>query len=475
MEILGSTLFSLLAMLVTLGILVTIHEYGHFIVARLCGVHVERFSIGFGKPLLSWRGKPAPDSNEEPTEYVIAMLPLGGYVKMLGEQGGEQDELDPARRARSFTHKPLYQRTAIVAAGPLANFLLAIVLYWGIFLAGVDGLAPVVGDVVPETPAAVSGLQSGDEILAVDGKEVSTWQDVRVAFLDRLGESGQISLLVQQGEDGGTQHKADLPIERWLASEGEPDLLGSLGMVPYHMIVPAVLDEVLPGGRAEAAGLQSGDRIVASRGEEIRHWNMWLEVVRTSAGQALEVELERDGQRLTVELVPEIRLADNGAAQLDAQGQPIGYIGASVVVPRLPESMRRAQTYSLPGAFTTAIGETVDNSLFVLDSIRKMLLGAISVKNLSGPITIAQVAGETASVGLEYYVSFLALLSISLGVLNLLPIPMLDGGHLFYYAIEAVIRRPVPRRMQEVGMQLGMMLVGCIMFLALFNDINRLF
>lgn len=471
MEFLGTTFISLLAMLVTLGILVTIHEYGHFFVARRCGVHVERFSIGFGKPLLSWRGKPSAVPGLEPTEYVIAALPLGGYVKMLGEQ---EEPLTPAQQAHSFTHKPLYQRAAVVAAGPLANFLLAIVLYWGIFLAGVNGLAPVVGDVAPGTPAGASELRAGDEIIAVDGVPTRTWQDVRVALLNRMGESGSIRLELRR-EDSSVTRSTSLPIQSWLADEIEPDVLGSLGIQPWHMVIPPVLDQVLPDGRAEAAGLLSGDRILSSNGREIRHWNMWLDEIRNSAERPLQVEFERDGLRFVTELTPARRLGENGEPELDAEGRSIGYIGASVVIPRLPEWMSRPQTWSLPGALREAARETWDNSLFVLDSIRKMLLGAISVKNLSGPITIAQVAGETATVGLEYYVSFLALLSISLGVLNLLPIPVLDGGHLFYYGIEALIRRPVPAWIQERGMQLGMMLVACIMFLALFNDLNRLF
>lgn len=473
MDILGSTIISLLAMLVTLGILVTIHEYGHFIVARLCGVRVERFSIGFGKPLLRWKGKPgkAGASNEVPTEYVISALPLGGYVKMLGEQ---EDDLGPDLRKQSFGHKPLLQRTAIVAAGPVANFLLAILLYWFVFLAGVSGLAPVVGDVEPGSAADQATLLVGDEILSVDGQPTSTWQDVRIALLDRLGESGTIELQVSN-QNSSLPRTVSVFITDWLGETEAPDLLGSLGLAPYHQVVPPVIDEIVAGGRAEAAGLQPGDLIVASNGEAIRNWNMWLDVVRNHPETALAVELLRDGYTIQTTLTPAVRLAENGEPELTEEGAEQGYIGASVVVPQLPAWMNRTQTYSVFAAVQQAFAETLDNSIFVLDSIGKMLTGNISVKNLSGPITIAQVAGETATVGLEYYISFLALLSISLGVLNLLPIPVLDGGHLFYYAIEALIRRPVPRRIQELGMQVGMMLVGCIMLLALFNDVNRLF
>jgi regulator of sigma E protease len=474
MDMLGSTFYSLLAMLVTLGILVTIHEYGHFIIARWCGVKVERFSIGFGKPLLRWRGKPTVDdlqSGAEPTEYVISALPLGGYVKMLGEQDGE---ITPALRRMSFSHKPLLQRSAIVAAGPVFNLLLAILLYWGIFLAGVSGLAPVVGDVAADSTAAISGLQAGDEIITVDGAETQTWQDVRLALLERLGETGTVQLQVKQ-PDSSLTRIASLPIVDWLGDTDAPDLLGSLGITPFHFVVEPRLESVLPDSPAAAAGLMPGDIITVSDDMEIRTWTMWLEVVRSNAGQSLRVGILRDGLLLETRLTPSVRLGDDGKPVLDADGREQGYIGASVVVPQLPAWMNRVQEYSLVQAAVEAMAETARNSLFVLDSMGKMLVGDISVKNLSGPITIAQVAGETASSGLDYFVSFLALLSISLAVLNLLPIPVLDGGHLFYYAIEALIRRPVPARLQAIGMQVGMMLVGCIMLLALFNDVNRLF
>lgn len=474
MDMLGSTFYSLLAMLVTLGILVTIHEYGHFIIARWCGVKVERFSIGFGKPLLRWRGKPTADDLQcgaEPTEYVISALPLGGYVKMLGEQDGE---ISPGLRRMSFSHKPLLQRAAIVAAGPVFNLLLAILLYWGLFLAGVSGLAPVVGDVAPGSTAERAGLRAGDEIIAVDAAKVETWQDVRLSLLERLGETGTLELQVKQA-DSSLERSVSLGIEAWLGDTDAPDLLGSLGITAFHQVVDPRLEAVLPDSPAAAAGLQPGDLITASDDMAIRTWSMWLDVIRNNPGQPLRVTLERDGLPYETVLTPSVRLGEDGQPELDADGREQGYIGASVVVPQLPAWMSRVQQYSVVEAAVEAMRETLQNSLFVLDSMGKMLTGDISVKNLSGPITIAQVAGETASSGLDYFVSFLALLSISLAVLNLLPIPVLDGGHLFYYAIEALIRRPVPERLQAIGMQAGILLVGCIMLLALFNDVNRLF
>jgi regulator of sigma E protease len=465
----GDIIYSLAAMLVTLGILVTIHEYGHFSIARWCGVKVERFSVGFGKPLLRWRGKPLPgETSEEATEYVIGMLPLGGYVKMLGEQ----DEVSPADRERAFNHKPLSQRAAIVAAGPIANFLLAIFVYWLMFMTGVSGLAPVIGAIAEDAPAAVAGLQPGDEIVAVDGTSTATWQDVRVRLLDRLGETGKLELQVQSANGAPRTHT--LALDRWLAGSEEPDLLGALGMTPFHQVIPARLGEILPEGRAQAAGLLADDLIVSADGVPVRDWAHWLEVIQASPERTLQVTVLRDGLQVGLTLTPAVRLDDTGQPELNSAGNTQGYIGAQVSVPALPPEMTRNVSYSPFAALPQAVSETWDNSIFVLESIQKMLAGLISVSNISGPITIAQVAGETASYGMEYYLGFLAVLSISLGVLNLLPIPVLDGGHLFYYAIEGIIRRPVPRRIQEWGMQFGVLLVAGIMFLAIYNDVNRL-
>lgn len=471
MEFLGSFGFNVLALLVTLGILVTFHEYGHFKIARMCGVQVERFSIGFGKVLFRWREKRDPQHPElEPTEYAISMLPLGGYVKMLGEQ----DDVPPSQRHLAFNSKPLHQRAAIVAAGPIANFLLAIVLYWLMFMTGVSGLAPVVGRVEEGSPAAIAGLQSNDEVLKIDGVETPTWNDARLQMLDRLGETGTMQLIVSN-PDSTQQREVNISIQRWLAGTEEPDLLGDLGIIPFHMFIPATFREILPGGQAEAAGLQPGDTIISANGEPVIDWTEWLQVVHDNPEQDIQVGFIRGSLELQTILRPSIRMTDAGTPELDAEGQTQGYTGASVEVPTLPESMNRDISYTPWAAIPEAVKETWDNSVFVLDSMKKMVIGLISVKNISGPITIAQVAGETASIGFEYYINFLAVLSISLGIFNLLPIPVLDGGHLLYYGIEAVIRRPVPRRLQEWGLQLGMLLVVSFMFLAIYNDVNRLF
>lgn len=458
MEILQTFTINILSLLVTLGILVTIHEFGHYWVARRCGVKIECFSIGFGKSIFSWyRGE---------TEYRIAALPLGGYVKMFGEQNAEISESD---RAQAFNHKSLPQKTAIVAAGPIANLLLAIALYWLMFITGVSGIAPVVGNLVPGSPAESLGLQRDAEIVSIDGDETRTWQEVRIALLERLGETGELEFTyVLPGSD--LRQNARVNIDRWLINDAEPDVLGALGITPFRLDIPALINQVVPESRAEQAGLETGDKVLAVNQAEISGWLDWVDIVRANPEQDLSIQIDRQGQLLDLIIRPAISINNNG--------EQTGYIGAGVaapeIMPTLPAEMNRSVRYSVFSAIPQAIAETWNNAIFILVSIKKMISGLISVENLSGPITIAQVAGQTATFGLEYYLSFLAVLSISLGILNLLPIPVLDGGHLLYYLIEAVIRRPVPEKIQAMGMQLGIFLIVSIMFIAFYNDINRL-
>ena len=457
-------LISIIALLVTLGILVTIHEFGHFWVARRCGVKVLRFSIGFGKAAKTWIGK-------DGVEYVIAPIPLGGYVKMLGQEDTtvtDTSSVPASQRQYSFACKPLWQRMAIVAAGPIANFLLAIFVFWLINISyGVSGIAPVVNSVIEDSVADRAGLRAGDEILAVDGAETIIWQQVTLQLLARLGETGDVTLTVDPA-DSNRPRDIRLPIDAWMGSETAPNPVNDLGIIQFE--IPADIAGIVPGGAADAAGLQAGDKIVSVDGSPIRGWTHWVEVIRANPELTLNVVVKRGG-------IDNVLLMQPARATLD-DGTVIGSIGAYVeettLAELLPPEMQRQVDYNVVSAIQPALVETWDKSLFVLDSVKKMVIGLISVKNINGPITIAQVAGETATYGLDVYLGFLALLSISLGVLNLLPIPVLDGGHLLYYAIEAVIRRPVPERIQAFGLQLGLLLISGIMVLAIYNDVNRL-
>ncbi len=454
---------SVLALLVTLGILVTVHEFGHFWVARRCGVKVLRFSIGFGKAVKTWIGK-------DGVEYVLAPIPLGGYVKMLGQEDTSSTvgDVPVSQRHLSFAYKPLWQRMAIVAAGPAANFLLAIFVYWIINVTyGLSGVVPIINGVVEESPAYVAGLRTGDEILAVDGEETIIWQQVTMQLLARLGETGNLVLTIDP-VDSNRVRDVSIPVISWMGSETEPNPVFNLGIVQIE--IPAIIAGVVPEGRAESGGLLAGDEILSVNGRDIRGWTHWVEVIRSNPELELNTVVQREGIETAIVLRPATRILEDGAV--------IGSIGAYVQETSfselVPPEMLREVTYNPISAIQPALQETWDKSVFILASVKKMVVGLISVKNINGPITIAQIAGQTASYGIEVYLGFLALLSISLGVLNLLPIPILDGGHLMYYIIEAVIRRPVPERIQAWGLQLGLLLISGIMVLAVYNDVVRL-
>ena len=473
---------TVLALIVTLSILVTIHEFGHYWVAKLCGVHVIRFSIGFGKPLYARKGKtpdyeaqPVLDENGEPipirtraneplapTEYAIAAIPLGGYVKMLDEreQYVPDDQLHLA-----FNRKSVWQRIAIVAAGPIANFLLAIAAYWLLFTTGVTGIAPVLGSIDAETAAGKAGLRAGQEIVQVDDKETRTWSDVNMQLFDRLGETGTISISVREPEGLDGYQTVSIPVTDWLAGEEEPVPARELGLAIYRPDVPALIGAVSEGGRAEAGGMLAGDRILRVNGEEMADWQHLVERVQASPEIPLSLDVEREGRVVSLAITP---------ASVERDGNRIGLMGASVSPVAFPEDMLRVTTYPVYSAWIPAVQKTWDVTVFTLESIGKMIMGAISHKNLSGPITIAQVANATAESGLESFIGFIALLSISLGVINLLPIPVLDGGHLLYYFIEVIAGRPVPERVQMWGLQMGMFLIVSIMVLAFYNDLTRL-
>jgi len=444
---------TVLALALTLGILVTLHEFGHFWVARRCGVKVLRFSVGFGRPLVSWYDR-------QGTEYAVAAIPLGGYVKMLDEREGPVPE---ELRDQAFNAKPPSRRIAIAAAGPIANFLFAIAAYWLLSVVGVTTVAPVVGDVAPESVAQRVGLEEGMEIHAVDGHQVTSWRDVSMRLLERAGEQGQIALDVSQDGSRGTVTGS---LGGWRLNEDTPDPLNSFGIAPWRPEVPAVIGQVSEDGRAKAAGLKSGDRVVAVNGEPLKDWFALVEHVRTSPEQPLDLTIERDGQTRQLTVRPALKTTENG--------EDIGFVGAGVASISWPDELLREVRYGPLEAIPNAVSETWGDTRLTLVAIKKMVTGLLSPTNLSGPITIARVAEASVSSGFEDFVRFLAYLSVSLGVLNLLPVPVLDGGHIVYYVIEAIRRKPVSEQAQALGLRIGMALILTLMAFALYNDLMRL-
>lgn len=446
---------NVLAVIVVLGLLITFHEFGHFWVARRCGVKVLRFSVGFGKPLWSRHDRHG-------TEFAIAAIPLGGYVKMLDEREGP---VAPEERHRAFNRQGVWQRIAIVVAGPLANFLLALVGYWLLFVAGTTTVVPVIGAVAPDSPAAQAGLSRGQEIVAIQGDRTRSWEEVNLELIAAIGHSGSLSV---SARNDGSSVTRDYPVavEDWLVRQDPPQPLATLGVTPWRPEMPARLGQVLEGGAAARAGLEPGDRIVAVDGQPLADWVAFVRHVRASPGESLTLRIEREGE-------PPRELTLTPASR-EEDGETIGYIGAGVEPVSWPEEYRREIRYGPLAAVGQSLSRTAEMTVLTLDSIRKMLVGLISPSNLSGPITIARVAGETARSGLESFISFMAYLSISLGVLNLLPIPVLDGGHLLYYLIEAVRGRPVSETAQAMGLRIGVALVGTLMLMALYFDLMRL-
>ena len=449
-----SALYMIVGTLVALGVLVTFHEFGHFWVARRCGVKVLRFSVGFGMPLLRW-------SDRKGTEYVVAAIPLGGYVKMLDEREGD---VPPELADQSFNRKSVYQRIAIVIAGPIANFLLAIVFFWVLAMLGSQQVRPVVGGVEPGSIAQKAGLSSGQEIVSVDGEAVTGWAAVNLQLVRRLGETGSIALTVrEQGSDVETPRS--LVLNEWLKGAAEPDPIRSLGIRPWRPALPPVLAELDPKGPAQTAGLKTGDRLLALNGEAVDEWQKVVDWVRVHPDTRITVRVERDGDPLDVP----VDLVTRGEGEAAT-----GYLGAGVKGVDWPPEMLREVSYGPVAAVAEGARRTWTMSVLTLDSLKKMLFGELSVKNLSGPITIAKVAGASAQSGVGDFLNFLAYLSISLGVLNLLPIPVLDGGHLLFYLIEWARGRPLSEKVQGWGVQIGISLVVGVMLLALVNDLGRL-
>ena len=450
-----SLLHTVVAFIVALGVLIVVHEYGHYLAARLCRVKVLRFSVGFGRPLATWR------LGADRTEWMIAAVPFGGYVKMLDEREGPV-AFDEAPRA--FNRQSVWKRFFIVVAGSAFNFLFAVLVYAGLYMYGLPEARPVLGEAPAGSLAAAAGLRAGDTVRAVDGESVATWQEVRWRVLQAALQREPVRL--ETLDERGHIAVATLDLREFPAAEVEADALERIGLRLYRPALEPVLGQVVPGGPAERAGLAPGDRIVRAAGKPVGSWEALVAAVRAHPGVPLALGVERDGVTREIEVLPDV---------VSAGDARIGRIGAGPHVPpaHAEKILVRVQ-YGVLESLVRASHKTADIALFSLKMLGRMLLGEVSWKHLSGPVTIADFAGQSASLGWISYLTFLALISISLGVLNLLPIPLLDGGHLMYYAIEIVKGTPVSERAMELGQRVGLALLLVMMAFAFYNDLNRL-
>ncbi|AVQ90671.1 sigma E protease regulator RseP [Citrobacter freundii] len=448
-----SILWNLAAFIVALGVLITVHEFGHFWVARRCGVRVERFSIGFGKAL--WRR-----TDKLGTEYVIALIPLGGYVKMLDERA---EPVAPELRHYAFNNKTVGQRAAIIAAGPIANFLFAIFAYWLVFIIGVPGVRPVVGEITPNSIAAQAQIQPGTELKAVDGIETPDWDAVRLQLVAKIGDE-HTTLSVAQFGSNQRQDKT-LDLRQWAFEPDKEDPVSSLGIRPRGPQIEPVLSEVQVNSAASKAGLQAGDRIVKVNGQPLTQWMTFVTLVRDNPDKPLALDIERQGSSLSLTLTPDSKQV-NGKAE--------GFAGVVPKVIPLPDEYKTVRQYGPFSAILEASDKTWQLMKLTVSMLGKLITGDVKLNNLSGPISIAQGAGMSAEFGVIYYLMFLALISVNLGIINLFPLPVLDGGHLLFLAIEKLKGGPVSERVQDFSYRIGSILLVLLMGLALFNDFSRL-
>jgi len=447
-------IYMLVAFVVALGLLIVVHEFGHFWVARRMGVKVLRFSVGFGKPMLTRRW------GKDQTEFVVAAIPLGGYVRMLGEH---DDDYRKEEAHLAFNQKTVGRRIAIVVAGPVFNLIFAVFAFWLVFLIGMEGMKPVVGGVAPASLAAQAGFQRGDELLTLDGKTVQTWSEHRMYLFRRALDRAKVVFTVRSESGEVVTRTIDLgkipiaEIDAGLVSRG-------IGLFAYMPEIPAIMGKIEPGP-AQAAGLRAGDQIKSVNGKRVSNWQEFALTIRERPDQSTTLTVNRNGESLVITVVPRPE---------QVNGKTIGLIGVRPQLPQLPDEMRASVRHGPLKAVQVAVGQTWTMSVLTLEMFYRMLKLEVSTKNISGPLTIAQAAGYSAQLGLDRFLMFLALVSISLGVLNLLPIPVLDGGHLLYYVIEAIRGKPLPETVQAWGQQIGIFLLACLMLLAFYNDITRI-
>lgn len=440
---------TILATIVALGVLVTVHEFGHYWVAKRCGVRVLRFSVGFGRALYTWK-------DQSGTEFCVAAIPLGGYVKMLD---GREQTLSEEERTAAFDQKTVGQRFAIVAAGPGINFIFAAIVYALISMIGVQTPVPVVGE-LPTVTASKTRLPA--EIVSFDGRDMESWERISIAMVDVIGDQTTVQVGLRP-LDSTIVNQITMPVPRDLITDESP--LIAFGVRPWSPPIPAELARVIAGGVGEASGLVAGDRITAVNGNPVADWSEFVAAIKVAYGLSTELTLKRDDLTQTLTVVPETREGPDG---------PYGFLGVAPVVKPLPPELIRTVQENPIKALWVGVERTVEMSWLTVESIGKMITGALSPENLSGPLTIARVAGDSASSGWYAYLSFIAYLSVSLGVLNLLPIPVLDGGHLVFFAVEWLRGKPVSEQVQMQGIRIGMALLMGLMFFAFYNDLMRL-
>ena len=450
-----SLLHTAVSFIVALGVLIVVHEYGHYLAARLCNVHVLRFSVGFGRALASWR------LGRDGTEWMIAAVPFGGYVKMLDER---EAPVDPAQVHRAFNRQSVSRRLFIVVAGPLFNFLFAIAVYAGLYMHGLPEARPVLAAPATGTLAHVAGLRAGDLVKSIEREPIATWQDLRWRILQGALQREALRLEVAGSRGDIAMYVLDL--RAYPSDEVESDALEKIGLRLYRPPLEPVIGRIVQGAAADRAGLKPGDRVTHAQGLEVATWEQLVQAVRERPGTVLKLAIERDGSQVRIDVLPDA---------VSESGMRIGRIGAAPQIPAADsERILVRVSYGPLESLAKAAAKTWDISVFSLRMLGKMVLGEVSWKHLSGPVTIADYAGQSAQMGWISYATFLALISISLGVLNLLPIPLLDGGHLMYYAVEILKGSPVSERAMEFGQRVGLTLLLFIMVFAFYNDLNRL-
>ncbi len=446
-------LWNLLSFILALAILIAVHEWGHFWVARRCGVRVERFSLGFGKVLFS-------RTDRLGTEFSLSLIPLGGYVKMLDER---VEAVPEALRSQAFNNKPVWQRFAIVAAGPVANFVFALFAFWLMFMVGVPTVKPVIGEVTAHSAAAEAGLLPGMEIVQVGDEVTTDWEGVAYGLVSHLGdETVQLTLL----DDRGFRFEKELSLRDWvLDGKEEQAPFITLGIEPLGPQVTLEVAQLVSGGSAEQAGLLVGDRLMSANGQPLTDWQQFVELVQASPEIPITLVVIRHGHQQQFKLTPAAR---------EGQGKRQGYVGLAPKVLPLDDKYRVELQYGPVEAIWVAVQKTGSVMELTVDMLGKLLTGIVSLDNLSGPISIAKGAGSTASFGLVYFLGCLALVSVNLGIINLFPLPVLDGGHLLFFVIEAIKGSPVSERVQEYAFKFGAAVLVCLMGIALFNDFVRL-